>query len=100
MNLNELMGWDGTLTHRQFSVWIAWLKEQWNSPSRSDNYLMQIACEVRRVLSRRPGRVQMKHFQIRFGKQSAKKLSTQQATAISKARWVSSMTKPVRMVKG
>lgn len=37
------------MTHRQHKAWQAWLLEEWNHPNRSDHYLAQIACEVRRV---------------------------------------------------
>lgn len=36
------MGWYGPLTHRQFLVWQVWLRNQWNQPSRSDFYTMQL----------------------------------------------------------
>jgi hypothetical protein len=45
-SLNELMGWDGPMTHRQFAAWQWWLLEQWNQPSRSDHYAMQVAAVV------------------------------------------------------
>jgi hypothetical protein len=41
--LNELMGWDGPMTHRQFAAWQWWLLEQWNQPDRHDHYLMSVA---------------------------------------------------------
>lgn len=34
-------------THRQFLTWMVWLKLQWNKPSRSDYYLMQLEATVR-----------------------------------------------------
>ena len=42
-SLNELMGWAGPMTHRQFEAWQAWLGEEWGRPSRNDFYLMQVA---------------------------------------------------------
>ncbi|MHC4687246.1 MAG: hypothetical protein ACYTEW_23490, partial [Planctomycetota bacterium] len=42
------------------------MDEQWNRPSRSDQYLMQIAQEVRRVLSKDPEAIKLDHFKIRF----------------------------------
>lgn len=33
-----------------FNLHRDWLIEQWNSPNRTDHYLMSIACEVRRVI--------------------------------------------------
>jgi hypothetical protein len=31
------------MTDRQFSLWMLWFRHEWNRPSRSDHYLMQIA---------------------------------------------------------
>lgn len=41
---------------------MAWLKEEWNRPSRTDRYLMQIACEVARVLSKNKRAIRPEHF--------------------------------------
>jgi hypothetical protein len=60
------MGWDGPMTYRQFKVWQAWLREEWNTPTRSDYYLMEIACEVRRVLSSKPGNIKVEHFKLEW----------------------------------
>lgn len=40
--LNEYLGWRGPTTHRQHRVFVAWLNEQLNVPSRSDWYMMQM----------------------------------------------------------
>lgn len=37
---------------------------QESEPSRSDYYAMQIAMEVRRVLSKHPNRIKLKHFKL------------------------------------
>jgi hypothetical protein len=83
------MGWEGPMTNRQFTAWSYWLAESWNNPTRTDNYLMQIACEVRRVLSKRPKSVQMQHFKLKFGTtQKPKAVDPKVATMASKARWL------------
>ena len=46
--VHELMGWTGPLTHRQYLGWQAWLEIEWDRPSRSDWYAMQVAAETRR----------------------------------------------------
>ncbi len=39
-------------THREYkNLWLPYLDKQWNRPSRTDNYLMQVAVEIRRVLN-------------------------------------------------
>lgn len=45
-SLNELLGFDGPLTHRQYLGWNEWLREQWNRPDRADHYRMQIASSM------------------------------------------------------
>ena len=45
-DLRELLGYAGPLTHRQYLAWQRWLDEQWNEPSRSDYYAMQVAAAV------------------------------------------------------
>ena len=37
-------------THREYNALIAHLDSEWNKPSRSDYYLMQIALEIRRFM--------------------------------------------------
>ena len=51
---------------------------------------MQIAAEVRRVLSKNPGSIKIEHFRLKFGEKSAPtpKMTVEEAAAISKARWL------------
>ena len=65
-HLHEILGWPPVLTHRQFLAWKIWLMEEWNHPDRTDNYLMQIGCEVRRVLAKKPGSHKLEHLHIPF----------------------------------
>lgn len=37
------MGWDGPMTERQYLVWLAWLYEDYNRPSRADYYALKVA---------------------------------------------------------
>lgn len=57
-------------THRQYAAWLVWLDGQWNVPDRHDSYLMQIAAEVRRVLSRKPNAIKLSDFQLTFQRQA------------------------------
>lgn len=86
------------MTHRQFMAWMEWLAEQWNVPSRSDAYQMQVACEVRRVLSRSPRSIQPKHFLLKFGDETetAAPVSQEASMAASKAAALSRMTMPIK----
>lgn len=53
-------------TDRELAVWLKWLGDQWNKPSRGDHYLMQLDCTVKRLLAEHPDRVQLKDSQLRF----------------------------------
>lgn len=76
-------------THREYLAWMDWLNEEWERPSRSDNYLMQIAAEVRRVLSKKPNSIKLRDFLLKFKKQKPKELTLEEATKQSKRRWLS-----------
>ena len=54
------------VTNREYLTWQAWFSDEMNRPSRSDYYLMQIACEVARVLAKDPRKIQQKHFLLEF----------------------------------
>lgn len=53
-------------THKEYLMWMAYFEEEWKQPQLRDYYLMQIAQEVRRVLSKNPNRVKMEDFKIQF----------------------------------
>ena len=74
-SLNELMGWDGPLTHRQFLAWQWWLAEEWNRPNRSDHYAMQTASAMEGALGGQQR--QLTEWKIKFGVTS----SSQEAAA-------------------
>lgn len=53
-------------TERELILWLAYFDALLDRPDRTDSYLMQIACEVRRVLSKKPGEIKLKDFRLRF----------------------------------
>ena len=67
MHLHDLLGWPGPMTHRQFLLWMAWLKKEWNKPSRDNWYSMQAAAEARKGWVAKPNDVQVSDFIIPFG---------------------------------
>lgn len=84
------------MTHREFKLWLRWLDDNYNKPSLSDYYMMQIAAEVRRVLSKNPDKIKLKDFLLSFdtsdkkekGKKKVDKPSSIQAAAnYAKAKW-------------
>jgi len=89
-------------THREYLTWQAFFEDEWERPSRTDNYLMQIAAEVRRVLSKRPENIKIKHFRLTFGSREKSKapLTREQATAASQAKWLGALGMLKRMTTG
>lgn len=83
------MGWkDATLTHRQYLAWGAWFDGEWHRPSLSDHYSMQIAQEVRRVLSRKPNSIKLEHFKLQFERPTEKtEEDEQRQLEIDKSVW-------------
>lgn len=79
------------MTERELAGWVRWLDDEWNTPTRTDHYLMQIAQEVRRVLRKNPNKIKLKQFAIEFVKQQEgqpirPRWSKEHATAVAKAR--------------
>ena len=85
-DLFELLDWRGPITHRQFMVWRAWLDLQWDNPSRSDMYAMQIATEVRRGYVKSPKAVKFMDMKLKFSKDTGKTKTTN-----SKAIWMAAV---------
>lgn len=57
-------------------------------PNRTDHYLMQIAMEVRRVLSKHPGRIKLSHFKLKFDNEDGnKKVDYKKLAPYSIASW-------------
>jgi hypothetical protein len=80
-------------TEREMRITLAWLEMQWDRPSRTDWYLMQVAAEVRKGLVKRPNAVKTEHLKIKFvldRKRSARgsALTPQEQMALSKHRWL------------
>lgn len=71
---------------------MEWLNNQWNEPDKKDYYLMQIAQEVRRVLSKSPSKIKLKDFLIKFkqGRREpvAKKPDNKTLAQWAKAKWL------------
>lgn len=76
-------------TNRQFEVWRRWLAARWNSPDRTDHYLMQVAAEVRRGRVKNPASVSVDDLKLPFKVVAADPPppSPESASARSKAGW-------------
>ncbi len=96
------MGWPGPMTERQFRTWNAWLDQQWNKPTLTDHYLMEVGAEVRRGWVKDPHKVKIEDMRLTFhdSNQQAKprKATPQQrilAAQLAKARWQGMMGTPI-----
>jgi hypothetical protein len=88
-DLRELLGWSGPLTHRQFTVWTAWLRWEWNRPSRADHYAMQIA-----KVSLKDNSPGFSSYKIPFEAvkpEPAQRMSREDEIAITKATWFAAL---------
>lgn len=78
-------------THREYLVWMAWLRDRLNHPGLTEYYLMQIAMEVRRVLSNKPSSIRLEQFKLKFNvdrlRKPVQKMTKELATTYAKAKW-------------
>ena len=83
-------------THRQYRLWMDYLDAEWDIHSRTDNYLMQIAMEVKRVLSGKPSLIKLKDFVLSFVSDKPKPEVTeeqkQQKVKWFKSQWLARLT--------
>lgn len=79
-------------TNREYNLWMAYLESQWNRPNRTDNYLMQIAQEIRRVLSKNPGAIKADGFKLKFEVTEAEEpIPPQEKADRSRSVWLGSV---------
>lgn len=52
-----------SVSHREFTLLVAWLQEEWNKPSRTDHYLMKIVSYLARLPGKGPLH-QLSYFKI------------------------------------
>lgn len=83
----QILGLSGPLTHRQYLTWLEWDRDQWERPSRSDFYTMQLTCEVRRLLAKHPNQVKLQNCILKFGDKDKGPIDPEEATRRSKAAW-------------
>lgn len=85
-------------TNREFQLWELWYEQQWNKPSRTDNYLMALTEEVRRfryMFLKNPPPINDSDFKLTFTRQTVEQkvqLSLQEKAARSKAIWIGAVT--------
>lgn len=88
-----------TWSYREYLTTLSWLEEEWNVPSRSDYYMMQLITVVNRIMRKNPRSVKLEDAKMKFSRgptKPQKSISREQAAAASKSRWLSFMTAPVQ----
>jgi hypothetical protein len=85
------MGWHGPVTLRQYMVWMAWLDEDYNHPTRTDFYLMQVALDAIRPWTK--AKLKLSDFQLEFGKSERRAIHRPSAEEIeaNKQRWMNAL---------
>lgn len=81
---------------------LEWLGQQWNEPSRADNYIMRLIHETRYLMSsKRPPTFNSAHYRLEFHQRTGKKdgRTPQQQTEMAKAAWVGRVGGKVRHAK-
>jgi hypothetical protein len=77
-----------TWTYRKYLAVLAWLDHEWNRPSRSDHYAMQIAEWVSRSQDLDSMKI---HFDYVEPKPEKPKLTKEEIVKRSKARWAAAV---------
>lgn len=79
-------------TSSEFTMWKVYMEQDINAFHPEYYYLAQIACEIRRVLSKHPNKFKTKDFLIKFqfagqDKKPPTKEEIERRMALSKAYW-------------
>ena len=62
------------MSHREYLTHLAWIEENYNDPSRTDHYLMQLILAVKQILAKNPDSVKV--GPLKFGTKKLKKPKT------------------------
>ena len=80
-DIRELMR---AIPYQQFKAWMLYLDEQWDTPSRTDHYLMALRSDLSAIFGTRG---KLEDYLIKFTRRQEKKKLTKEAIAWSKACW-------------
>ena len=75
--------------HAEYLKWLDWLDDQWNTPDRTDHYLMQVSANIFQSQSRNPTKIRSDQFRIKFVEANAKptEFELEQKAEQSRAHW-------------
>lgn len=57
------------VSHREYLLWQQHFQDEWDQPTLTHYYLMQIAQEVSRVLSTNKAKIKLQHFLLTFSRE-------------------------------
>ena len=80
------------LSQREYEARLAWINKDLENPSKSDQYLMMIAAEVRRGRYTDPSLVNLEDMKLTFTSPSDRQLEKEKKKpkeniAVTKSRW-------------
>lgn len=91
------------VTHLEHLGHLAWLKEQWNKPTKLDHYITHLIWEIRRSYVKHPGRVKkpkLLEFEFRqVGIPERSDLDIEERSYLSHKRWSAMMTMPITILE-
>lgn len=93
MTLQECMT---RVSYSEYLIWIAYFELQLEDPSRTDLYLMQIACEIVRSRVKNPRGILLKDFVLKLNRREPKTADLKTITAHAKSVWAVRLGKPFR----
>lgn len=73
-------------TYREYLIWMEYLNQELNNPSRTDYYLMQVAQAITSLFKKDKRGITLDKFVLTFKPQRPK--SKEQLAAESKASWM------------
>ena len=76
-------------SHRELVLWMQWLHKEYDQPSRSDFYIMQLTAYVRAFMQGMSGskaKIRLKDFLLEFNKKEIK-LDNETINKLNKAKW-------------
>lgn len=76
-------------SHREYMLWMEWLAKDYDNPSRSDFYLMQITAYIKAFMQGFSGsksKISLKDFLLEFSKKESK-ADKETLLKLNKAKW-------------
>ena len=106
-------GYLDLVSHEEHKLWLAWLDMQWDTPSRSDWYLMQVAAEIEMLRTSKGVYISSKKLPFRTVKvysshqgeeeyredYQKESLTVEEATRVAKAQWAGVFKGRVETIK-